>query len=187
MDIWTYIPDKGINLLKETSRAPATEQNTQPGYRSLVQSLHTEQDISNAVASQSFITQRNSNHALPDHTGLFTPAVFSHHLDWLGPLLTPLLHPQRAEHTVACVLPYRGVNNIWTTGIQSRWNSGREPIWVFMEMGMEPSSKATAEKDIPGKRQGKWLISERMAQGLGIQMETMRTGQILKAWTGQIT
>ena len=52
---------------------------------------------------------------------------------------------------------------------------------MFMEMGMEPSSKAMAEKDIPGKRQGKWLISERMAQGLGIQMETMRTGQILKA------
>lgn len=50
-----------------------------------------------------------------------------------------------------------------------------------MEMGTEPSSKAIAEKDIPGKQQGKWLISERKAQGPGIQMETMRTGPIVKA------
>lgn len=187
MSTWTYIPDKGINLLKETSRAPATEQNTQPGYRSLAQSLHMEQGISNAVASQPFTSQRNSKHALPDHIGLFTTAVFSHHVHQLGPRLTPLLHPQRAGHTAVCVLPYRGVNNIWTIGIQSRWSSGREPIRAFMEMGMEPSSKAMAEKDIPGKQQGKWLISERKAQGPGIQMETTRTGQIVKAWTGQIT
>ena len=50
-----------------------------------------------------------------------------------------------------------------------------------MQIGMEPSSKAMAEKDIPGKQQGKWLISDRKAQGPGIQMETMRTGQIFKA------
>ena len=62
-----------------------------------------------------------------------------------------------------------------------------EPIRAFMQIGMEPSSKAMAEKEIPGKQQGKWLISDRKAQGPGIQMETMRAGQIFKAWTDQIT
>lgn len=175
MDIWTYIPDKGINLLKGNIQGPCNwTRHTARLQKPWVQSLHTEQDISRSGIPVIHFSEKQQSCSTWSHRTFYSSSVLSPPRS-AGPSSDPFCTLKGPSTRKLVYFP-----TVESTSEQQEFRAGgtlggsrSECLWRWAwSPALKPRQKRTFL--VSSKESGSF---QRKAQGLGIQMETMRTGQ----------